>query len=173
MQANFYDPAEHYFHFTANTAEGLIARKKEIFDNVIPSSNAVMANNLLVLAALLDKESWRTQAMDMVSKLSKLIESEPGYMSYWGISLAKLIHGTAEVVISGSEAESLRKELHTHLLPFAVTVGTTSSGTLPLLEGRSAKEETFIYVCFNKTCQLPVTAVNEALEQLTRKSSFP
>jgi len=170
VQTNFYDPAEKYYHFTANTAEGLIARKKEIFDNVIPASNSVMARNLLTLSTLLDKESWRKQAEQMVSALAKLIESEPGYMSYWGIALTQLTKGTAEVVISGPHAEAIRKELHTHLLPFIVTVGTTSSGTLPLLEGRDAKKETLIYVCFNKTCQLPVTTVAQALEQLTKNS---
>src|SRR5262249_9050977 len=40
---NFLDPTDHYFHFSAQAAEQLIAKRKEIFDNVIPSSNSVMA----------------------------------------------------------------------------------------------------------------------------------
>ena len=47
--ANFFDPAEQQFFYTDASAEPLIARKKELFDNVIPGSNSVMANNLLRL----------------------------------------------------------------------------------------------------------------------------
>ncbi|MEJ0032604.1 MAG: hypothetical protein WDO15_20615 [Bacteroidota bacterium] len=43
---NFFDESDGYFHYTSSEAEKLIARKKEIFDNVIPASNSVMATNL-------------------------------------------------------------------------------------------------------------------------------
>ncbi len=36
--ANFHDQKDNYFHFSSQSAEQLIAKKKEVFDNVIPSS---------------------------------------------------------------------------------------------------------------------------------------
>ena len=53
---NFYDEKEQLFYFTDKSAEELIARKKEIFDNVIPSSNSMMARNLYTLGFLLDRQ---------------------------------------------------------------------------------------------------------------------
>ena len=167
VQEHFYDAKEGYFHFASNTAESLIARKKEIFDNVIPSSNSVMAHNLFILGIILDREDWKQQATDMVSKLSELITSEPGYMCHWAVLLSEMVNAPAEIVISGDKAEELRKELNTHYLPFSVMVGSNKKSELPLLLGREPKNnQTLIYVCRNKTCQLPVETINKALEHL-------
>ena len=167
VMKNFYDEVEGYFHFNSNTAEQLIARKKDIMDNVIPSSNSVMARNLYHLGVLLDQEDWKTISTTMVSQLISLIESEPSYMSNWGILLAEMKSGFAEVVIVGSEADERRKELHAHYLPFVLTLGTKTKSALPLLVGREAKDEkTMINVCIEKTCKLPTAQINEALKQI-------
>jgi uncharacterized protein YyaL (SSP411 family) len=165
--ANFFDRKEGYFHFSSKTAEKLIARKKEIFDNVISSSNSVMARNLYHLGILLDHKEWREMATTMIAKLASVAESEPGYMSHWGILFEEITKEMAEVVIVGKDAEKIRKELHTHYLPFTITLGTVDRSTLPLFKGRDARDEqTRIYVCFNKTCKLPVNRVEDALAQL-------
>ncbi len=167
VQEHFYDANEGYFHFASSTAESLIARKKEIFDNVIPGSNSVMARNLFTLGIILDREDWKQQASEMVSKLSSLITSEPGYMCHWAVLLTEMINTPAEIVISGTKALELREELHTHYLPFSVTVGSTKKSELPLLQDREPKDnQTLIYVCQNKTCQLPVETTIQALDQL-------
>jgi hypothetical protein len=164
---NFYDAEEKYFHFASVKAEKLIAKKKEIFDNVIPSSNSVMAQNLFHLGTLLDKEEWRTMATEMVKPLIQIIAKEPVYMSNWGILLSEMTHGLHEVVISGKEAEAKRKELSNNFLPFALILGTETKSNLSLLEGRDAKEnQTLLYVCKNKTCQLPVEKTEDAWKQL-------
>ncbi len=168
VQEHFYDSSEGYFFFSSNSAESLIARKKEIFDNVIPSSNSLMARNLFTLGTILDREDWRNQSHAMISKLSSLIESEPGYMCHWGVLLSEVIQTPAEVVISGSDALALRQELHSHYFPFMVTVGSDHKSILPLLQGREPKlNQTLIYVCRNGACQLPVTTIQHAFEQLT------
>lgn len=171
VQQHFYDPVEGYFFFTSNQAEALIARKKEIFDNVIPSSNALMARNLFTLGTILDRKDWKEQSVAMVSKLKSLIESEPGYMCHWAVLLAEIIHSPAEIVISGKDALAVRQELHRSYFPFAVTVGSDSKSELPLLQGREPKSETLIYVCKNKTCQLPVTDVADAIRQIEEFNS--
>jgi uncharacterized protein YyaL (SSP411 family) len=164
---NFYDQKDGFFHLASQAAEKLIAKKKEVFDNVIPASNSVMAHNLHTLGVLLDKEEWKDLAIKMTTRLAALIESEPGYMSNWGILFSEIIHGISEVVISGDDALAHRQELHRHFSPFIISVGTRDKSELPLLAGRDAKaNETFIYVCKNKTCQLPVNTPAEALTQL-------
>jgi uncharacterized protein YyaL (SSP411 family) len=165
---NFHDPGEGYFHFSSS--DKLIARKKEVFDNVIPSSNSVMARNLNNLGTLLDLDDWKKMSIEMTSKLANLIEAEPGYMSNWGVLLTEMVAGLAEVVISGPDNENMRKELHGHYHPFSLTLGTQGISTLPLLVGRESKDaKTLVYVCFNKTCKLPVDNVRKAIMQLENR----
>lgn len=164
---NFYDPREAFFFFTANGAETLIARKKETFDNVIPSSNSVMASNLLHLGTLLSNIAWQEKARTMVSQLYNLITKEPNYMSNWGIVLLEMIAGLYEVVIMGDDAHDVRKELQRHYLPFTVTAGGTAPEEPPLLQNRFPNHGTLIYVCQHQQCKLPVNTVTEALQQLT------
>jgi uncharacterized protein YyaL (SSP411 family) len=165
---NFYDEKEEYFHFTGKNSERLIARKKELFDNVIPASNSVMARNLFALGTLLDKQEWINTANTMLTKISAIVITEPAYMSNWGILLTETIKGFNEVVIMGKGARTIRKELHGHYQPFSLLMGSDKSSDLPLLRDRSPKkDETLIYVCHHKTCQLPVTSVNDALAQLS------
>ncbi|NND61729.1 MAG: hypothetical protein HKN48_00895, partial [Flavobacteriaceae bacterium] len=48
--------------------------------------------------------------------------------------------------------------------PGKLIAGSTESGELPLLKGRFQKGKTFIYVCVNNTCKLPVTETQQALD---------
>jgi len=164
---NFLDQKENFFHFSSQSAEQLIAKKKEVFDNVIPASNSVMARNLFRLGTLLDKYEWKQMAIEMASKLSGIITQEPVYMSNWGILFSEIAEGMNEVVIVGEGMEGMRKEIQSNYFPFALFLGSKSKSNLPLFDGREAKEgKTIIYVCRNKVCQLPVENVKEAVEQM-------
>jgi len=165
---NFLDSKENFFHFSSQSAEELIAKKKEVFDNVIPSSNSVMARNLFRLGTLLDKNEWKQLAIKMTSKLSGIITTEPVYMSNWGILFSEIAEGMNEIVIVGGKMEEIRKEIQLNYFPYAVFLGSKSKSDLSLFEGREAKDsKTMIYVCRNKVCQLPVEKVKEAIEQMT------
>ena len=164
---NFHDKKESYFYFTSGQSEKLIARKKEIFDNVIPASNGIMAQNLLHLGILLDREDWKQLAISMASELSHLIYNEPNYMSNWGIVLTEMNHGLAEVAFTGKNSLQLKNEFMRTYQPFSLVMGTQATSSLPLLVDKVTRDDTsMIYVCYDKTCRLPVTEVNEALKEL-------
>jgi len=165
---HFYDADEGFFFFNSRYAETLIAQKKEIFDNVIPASNSVMAANLFRLGALLSDEEWQNVAKQMVKRLYSLITTEPNYMSNWGIVLLEMTRGLHEVVIMGTNSNEVRGVLQKHFIPFAVIAGGQSENDLLLLKGRLPKDDqTLIYVCVDHTCQLPVDNVEQALNQLS------
>jgi hypothetical protein len=164
---HFYDPADGYFFYSSSAAEPLLARKKEIFDNVIPSSNAVMARNLHRLGTLLDNEGWINLARTMVARLISTIESEPSYLCHWGIAVSEFFSGLSETVIVGRQVEVYRSMLHRKYLPFTCWLGSEKNGSLPLFQGRESKDEkTWVYVCKDKACQLPVDSPEAALTQL-------
>lgn len=169
-QMHFYDEQEGYFHFSGNNAEQLIARKKELFDNVIPSSNGVMARNLYHLGILLDQEGYQTQAQNMIASISRLTVSEPSYMSHWAILYSEMTSPMAEIVIVGSQVHNIAKQVRSNYLPYSILMGTETQSDLPLIDGKvnPPGKEVTLFVCFNKTCQLPVHSVDEALKQIPR-----
>lgn len=162
---NFLDTTDGFFHYSGKYAEKLIAAKKEIFDNVIPASNSVMAQNLLHLGTLLDKEEWKTMAKNMVESLGHLIVNEPNHMSNWAIVYTGVKKGLAEVAFVGQGIENLRAKFQQLYQPYTLSMGTETQSGLPLLEGKVAlQEKATIYVCYNKTCQRPVHEIAEALK---------
>jgi uncharacterized protein YyaL (SSP411 family) len=163
----FYDESDGFFHYTSSNAEKLIARKKEVFDNVIPASNSVMAMNLLVLGTIFDVDLWKKTATRMTSGMQKTIESEPAYLSNWGICLAALTQGIAEIAIIGPRADEFAQKFSLQFLPFAIIQSAKSESTLPLLDDKKTEDNaTTVYVCYDRTCRLPVQSVEEALAQL-------
>lgn len=165
--ANFYDAEEGLFYFTDSQAEALIARKKEIFDNVIPSSNSMMAKNCFKLGILLDRPDLKEIAEKMLYRVKDMLITNAQWMSNW-IDLALLIsRPMAEIAIVGPEALAFKKDLDGYYYPNKLVVGTTSASNLPLLQGRVAIQgKTTCYVCYDKACQLPVTSVAEAIKLL-------
>jgi uncharacterized protein YyaL (SSP411 family) len=144
----------------------LIARKKELFDNVIPGSNSVMAHNLLRLGRHLENTQYQELAAAMLGQVQALVAKEPQHLANWASLYAALLRPGAEVAIVGPEAEEFRRKLSQQFLPNDVLAGALIASDLPLLQGRGDAVKSTIYVCRNRTCQLPVHSVDEALEQL-------
>lgn len=164
---NFWDEDDQLFFFTDKNAESLIVRKKEIFDNVIPSSNSIMARNYYTLGLILDREDFKDLSKLMLAKMKDLLLKNVDYLTNWACLATQMISPTAEIAIVGKDYLQLRKEIDSRYYPNKVLCGTTYESLLPLLENRVAKsDETLIYVCYNKTCQLPVKTVEDALKIL-------
>jgi len=139
-----------------------------MFDNVIPASNSMMCKNLLILGTILDREDFVETAKQMFAKVKPLMIQDPQWMSNWfsaGVLFAKPI---AEIVLVGDEVYEFRKKIDAETsFPNKVFVGTKSESNLSLLQNRIViNDKTTVYVCFDKTCQLPVNTVEEALPLL-------
>ena len=161
---NFYDPGTGMLYYTSQNDASLIARKHEILDNVIPASNSAMAHNLFKLGHLFDNEIYLDQARQMLRNVSEFIKTYGSGYSNWAMLLLNEVAGLYEIAITGSEAASLRKGLGQYFIPNKILLGG-NKGTLPLLEGKFGAEPR-IFVCYNKSCQLPVNNVQDALAQI-------
>ncbi len=166
--AHFWDQDEKLFFYTDDSSEKLIARKKELFDNVIPASNAAMATNLHRLGLLLDVNKYKQRAQEMVETIQSLLVAEPQYFTYWASLLSQLVKPTAEIAVVGSDYKAIALQLQQQQYhPNKVICAAAEEGSLPLLENRTAREgKTTIYVCYHQTCQRPVQQVEEALALL-------
>jgi uncharacterized protein YyaL (SSP411 family) len=165
--SNFYDAAEEMFYFSDRNSESLIARKKEIFDQVIPSSNAVMAHNLFWLGNLLERTDYLELSNQMLQRILPLLKKESQYLSHWGSLFAMNHTKIAHIAIVGERCRDFALQIQQRFIPAKLVAASADGGGLPILENRGAIDgKTTIYVCFNKVCQLPVHSVEEALKQL-------
>jgi uncharacterized protein YyaL (SSP411 family) len=163
--ANFSDPEGAMLFYTSASGEALIARKHELMDNVIPSSNSAMAQNLQRLGLFFDEQSYTDKAASMLSAIHPQIKTYGSAYSNWAIQLLAEVTGMNEITITGPDTALLRGLLSKEYIPNKIVLGGTNS-TLPLLKEKQSADglETKIYICQNKVCQLPVKTVEEALQ---------
>lgn len=166
--AHFYDAKSGMFYYTSDKDPALIARKMEIADNVIPSSNSAMAKNLFMLGEYFYKDDYIHKASAMLNNVKQDAVNGNAYYANWDILMAWLAAEPFEVAIVGNDYASKRKEIDTHYLPNIFLSGGNSEGSLSLLEGKLVPGKTTIYVCRNKSCKLPTTEVSKAVEQILK-----
>jgi uncharacterized protein YyaL (SSP411 family) len=136
-------------------------------DNVIPSANAIMAENLWALGQLIENEDYTTKAKKMLDGVvSYFSEGRGSDYSQWAQMLSKEAYSYKEVVIVGAEAQKTSRNLQQHYLPNVLFQISEKESELPLLKDRYFDEETLIYVCENKVCLRPTKTVAEALKQI-------
>lgn len=167
--SQFFHPEEELFYFTSNTSEELIARKKEIFDNVIPSSNALMASNLRSLGILLDNQEYLDKSTSMLHRIDRIVTMAPQDLAYWASLYGMMTYPTAEIAIVSDSPQQEMHQINQHFIPNKVLVGKASHGKsgLTLLENREQiNDQPTFYLCYSKACQLPVNSVDDLLKQL-------
>ncbi|QEC53323.1 hypothetical protein EDD80_10362 [Anseongella ginsenosidimutans] len=161
---DFYNAESGMFFYTSVRGEPLIDRKYELMDNVIPSSNSTMANVLHRLGLIFDEPRYLRISRQMLRNVMEPMKGYGSAYSNWAILLQHQVAGMYEVAITGPEAIGKRKELDKSYIPNKILLGG-EKGTLPLLDGKFTRQ-TMIYVCRNKTCQLPVSEAGKALDQM-------
>jgi hypothetical protein len=165
----FYDESDGFFYFNNPKAEKLIANKKELFDNVIPASNSVMARNLHRLSLFTYEEKYAEISSKMLGGMKELILKEPGFLCNWASLFLEKLIPTAEIAIIGRSASQKAFELQHKYTPNSIIAfADEMTETVPVLEGKTpdSSGNALIYVCFDRACQKPVNSVKEAISQL-------
>ncbi len=163
---HFYDQSSGMFYYTSDLDPGLIARKMEVTDNVIPASNSEMAKNLFLLGNYFYSDDYINMSKKMLNNVKQNAIKGGAYYANWDVLMSWFASPPYEVAILGDNFESKRKEFNKHYLPNVLLSGGIDEGRLSLLEGKLVEGQTTIYVCQDKTCARPVTEVEEALKQI-------
>ncbi len=162
---HFYEKKVQMFYFTSDKDRPLITRNIDYTDNVIPSSNSVMAKNLFILSKYFENEDFFKLSKNMLSKINGQIKEYPQGYSNWLDLKLNLTHAFYEIVVTGENAVELIHELHRAYLPYTIIDGTTKlDNSRPLTKNRFKPGGNLIYVCVDGTCQLPVHSVTECLK---------
>ncbi|MBK7812198.1 MAG: thioredoxin domain-containing protein [Saprospiraceae bacterium] len=161
---DFSDEAGIYFYFTSKSDRKLITRKVEFEDQVTPSANSVMAESLHKLGLYFYDSKYLDRAAKMVQGvLEQFGDQQPEFYANWMRLAIFQVRPLYEIAIVGPEAAKIRDELAKNYLPNAILLGGETEGQLELLKEKLQEGQTYIYVCRNKVCKLPVTKVLEAI----------
>ena len=147
----FWDPEHGGLFTTADDAEALVVRQKDLADDATPSANSAAAVALARLGALTGESRYEQLALQAQRLLASVEDRAPGSCPLALSALATHVRGAVEVVIVGDSPELLR-EYRREWRPDAVVAWGEPFGG-PLWEGRTTEGA---YVCRGRVCGLPV-----------------
>jgi uncharacterized protein YyaL (SSP411 family) len=108
----------------------------------------------------------------MLAKIANMIKTEPQYLTNWAMLYSFHTYPTIEIAIVGRDFHEYAQEIQRNYIPNKVIAAAEHPGDQPLLQSRTAIDgKTTIYVCYNKSCKLPVHTVKEALGQINSSIS--
>lgn len=161
----FYNPQKALFRFKSVDDAVLVVENYEIEDNVIDSSNSVMAGNLYKLSVYFGLTHYRDIAERMVELVVSNIDY-PSAFSNWLNVLLSFDSAQRELSVVGSGALDSLKIVHQHYLPHVIVSASEVQSKLPILEGRFSEENLHYFICQNRVCGLPLQNLNEVLSQI-------
>jgi uncharacterized protein YyaL (SSP411 family) len=174
IQGHFADAAGGFFD-TADDAESLVSRPRDLQDNALPSGGAMAATVLLRLAALTGSNDHRRSAERALVEAVDLAPRHPTFFGQWLIALDLATSPIAEIAIVGAlddpATAALIQAARSGYRPHGViAVAAEGAGSaVPLLEGRDAiGGRPTAYVCRDFACRLPVhdpAALTELLDE--------
>ena len=166
---NFFDDKNKMFHFASKEDANLIARKYEVIDGVIPSSNSMIANSLFKLGHYYSDKKYLKTSEQMLNNLIEDIKTSPVNYSNWLNLMTNFTKPFYEVVVAGNNVNKIHKNLINKYYPNIIIAGTSKENNkLPLLAYKYNEDNTLIYVCINGTCKKPEKSLIKALENIKK-----
>jgi uncharacterized protein len=176
--AHFHDEAKGGFFTTADSAEILLVKKKEIYDGAIPSCNSLAFENLIWLAHLTGDVAYDQLASGLSRTFAAQVHQSPSAHAWFLCALDSAIGPIHDVVIVGErDAEDTKEMIHglrKQYLPHAIIIFKPLNEDNPLLTSLSPFTQNLdsiggtatAYVCTGHTCAKPVTDIQQILELL-------
>ena len=158
VEKEFMHPESKMCYFTSSDNQ-LIARKMELHDNVMPSSNSVMAKNFWMMGQYFQNENWINYARQMLANATEEMENYGSGHSNWAILYLMELKGPIEITC----LDSLSFNLNHHAIFPRERVILNYHSDIPM---GSNHTENGIYICANETCFPPITLEENYLAQI-------
>ncbi|BAN02279.1 thioredoxin domain-containing protein [Ilumatobacter coccineus] len=157
----FFDPSNGGLHTTAEDAEALVVRQKDINDTATPSANSLGALGLYRLAALTGELRYANQADRILQLIAGQVDDGPTMYANALIATDFRRRGATEVTIAGDRPDLVRVAQSIWRPDLVLAWGERYDG--PMWDGRN---DGFAYVCKEHVCNAPVDTVQDFAEQL-------
>ncbi len=172
----FWDQEQGGLFFAQSVNAELPLTGKEAYDGATPSGNSVAALNLLRLAAYMADDKLEQKAKSLFGSFARLINSSPtgftAMLTAFDFSLGPVRQIIIAAVTGDELAEKMLGKVKELFLPRRVLLCSDGDGRLnklfPYLDDKAAVQgKSTAYVCYDYSCQAPVTSVEGLLKQLT------
>jgi uncharacterized protein YyaL (SSP411 family) len=176
MDAHFRDAATGSYYMTADDAEDLLARPREIYDGAVPSGNAVAMLVMTRLAHMTGDMAWDERAAGIARAFAQQIKATPVAHCLSLVAIDFRVGPATELVLAAGEGmEAMRREVDTRYLPRLVMLGRGPGEDDPIaaLAPFTAAQRPIggaatAYLCRNFACDLPIERSSELGRRLDR-----
>jgi uncharacterized protein len=178
--AHFWDDSEGGFFFTADDAEELLVRQKDVYDGALPSGNSVAMLNLLRLARMTGDNDLEERANKLGRALSGTVARYPAGHTQLLSALSFAIGPSRDLVLVGTlespEVQQMLEAVRSRFIPEKVLlvrqVGGHEEGPpieelAPFLASYGVGDgKAQAHVCSSNSCILPTSDPKRMLELL-------
>lgn len=166
----FEDDETGFFYFTHHNQTDVITRKMDMHDGATASGNSIMAENMFYLSVIFEKRDWFEKAQNISSQLAEAVIKYPSSFAVWAFVILKQVMGINEIVVTGTDAGTIHKEMLRLYMPNKVMQCQTAEITgFPLLNGKDFGSGSYIYLCRGNSCKAPVNTVYELLDMVKKQ----
>ncbi len=158
----FFDPENGGLYTTAEDAEALVVRQKDLTDGATPSANSSAAIALFRLAALTGEQRYANHGDRILQLLATAAATAPAQHSNALVATDLRRRGLTEVVITGDRTDLVRLAQSIWRPDTVLAWGEPYDS--PLWHERA---EGFAYVCRDYTCELPQDTIEGFASTLT------
>jgi uncharacterized protein YyaL (SSP411 family) len=155
MLDHFWDAGPGGLHTTADDAEALVVRQKDLVDSATPSANSLAAMALFQLSALTGEPRYRNHGDQILRLGAGLAAAAPSAFSYFLGAVDLRRASITEIAVAGARPD-LVAAVQQRYLPDAVLAWGERFPS-PLWDQR---RDGFAYVCHDYACEAPTDTVD-------------
>jgi uncharacterized protein YyaL (SSP411 family) len=172
----FWDEAGAGWFSTTGRDPSVLLRMKDEYDGAEPAASSMAVMNLLMLSHLLGDDvepTWTERIERTLGAFHERLEQLGRGVPMMAAALSTYVAGVQQIVViegqDGQEGqEGLERALGRRYLPFAIQLRLTNErqrrlgGSLPFIEAMTPVDgKTSVYVCRDRTCRAPATAIDD------------
>ncbi len=158
------------FYDTSDDHEALLVRPRNVQDNALPSGGAMLAKNLLRLAAYTGQARYGEAARGALALLGPLVRRVPQAFGEAACAIDLLVSGVIEVAVVGDPGlaptrdllDAVQQPYRPNVITALAPADVPGEAAIPLLSFRTLRDgQPTVYVCRNFACRRPVTTAAE------------
>ena len=164
------DAAAGVFFDTADDAEALLHRPRDVTDNATPCGSSALASALLTASVLTEEGGrYRTTAEDALHGAGTLLRKYPRFAGHWLTAAEALLGGPLQVAVVGEGQQLLALARRVAAGGTVIVAGAPDAPGVPLLAARPLVDgRAAAYVCRGFVCDRPVTDPDALSDALAR-----
>ncbi|MEI8134167.1 MAG: thioredoxin domain-containing protein [bacterium] len=153
-------------YFTSREADDIIVRIKNDYDGAEPSGNSIAVLNLLKLFAISSDPLYKDKAERTLLYFAGKLGKFPYTMPEMLVGMDWFYSPPTEIVFVGDVNAPnyviMRNEIAKYYIPRKLLLSSTEALANDFVKSLPPKDgKLTVYFCFNQTCELPITEVDE------------